>query len=253
MEIRVLGCYGGEMPGHRTTCLMLDNRLLIDAGAVTAALPLKDQAKIEAIVLSHAHLDHIRDLAFLADNIFGKRDQPVRIYGLPETIAVLRDHVFNAWVWPDFSKLPKPDDPVISFHELKPGEPAEIAGFELTPVRVNHTVEAAGYLIKNGDRTMIFSGDTGPTHELWKRANQQNSLHALFIEASFPDRLSELAETTGHLTPALAARELEKINHNGFPVYVFHMKPQYLKEILGELESADSPLKALAQGDRIQV
>ena len=68
MELRVVGCHGGETPRHRTSAFVVDERLAIDAGSLTSGLDLKAQFRLSACVISHAHLDHIRDLATIADN-----------------------------------------------------------------------------------------------------------------------------------------------------------------------------------------
>jgi ribonuclease BN (tRNA processing enzyme) len=253
MELRVLGCYGGEMPGYRTTCLMVDRKVLIDAGAITSALSLPDQQKIEAIVLSHCHLDHIRDLGFLADNIFGARDSPVRIFALPETIRYLKTHVLNNLVWPDFSQLPTPEHPVISFEEIREGETIVIEGLEFTPVRVHHTVATAGFIVKNQGSAFAFSGDTGPTQNLWKEAAKIKGLSTLIMETSFPDRLAQLAQVSGHLTPATARAEIQKLNRPGLHTYLFHLKPQYLREIISDLDADAPDLRPLQQDEQIEI
>lgn len=251
MEVRVLGCYGGEMPGHRTTCLMINHNLLIDAGAATSALTIEEQTKIDAIVISHSHLDHIRDLGFLADNIFGQRPNPVRIFGLPETIAHIKAHVLNNQVWPDFSQLPTPENSVITFNHLDENQTLELEGLTFTACRVNHTVPAAGFIVGNQSHAFAYSGDTGPTQAIWDRVNQDTRVSAIFIEVSFPNRLAQLAEVSGHLTPASAKREIEKLDNKDIAIYVFHMKPQFVKEIGAELKELDTRIRPLQQGDRI--
>ena len=254
MELRVLGCYGGEMPGYRTTCLMLNGKILIDAGAITSALSLAEQQKIDAIVLSHSHLDHIRDLGFLADNIFGRRDRPIRIYGLPETLRQLRSHVLNNLVWPDFSVLPSPEKPVLTFHELREGEPVMIEGIEFTTVKVDHTVTTAGFVIKNQNSTLVFSGDTGPTEALWAQAAKNGGgALTVVLETSFPDRMMALAQASGHLTPMMAKEELKKFDRPGIKVWVFHLKPQFLQEIIADLDPDHSGLRPLTQDDLLKL
>ena len=68
MDLRVIGCHGGETPKHRTSAFVVDDRVAIDAGALTSGMELKAQCALEAVLVSHAHLDHVRDLATIADN-----------------------------------------------------------------------------------------------------------------------------------------------------------------------------------------
>jgi ribonuclease BN (tRNA processing enzyme) len=253
MEVRVLGCYGGEMPGYRTTCLLVNHNILIDAGAITSALTIPEQLKIDAVVLSHSHLDHIRDLGFLADNIFGQRDRPVRIYGLAETIKQLRNHVLNNLVWPDFSQLPTPEKPVITFHEMREGETVAIEGVDFTPIKVNHTVTTAGFIVKNQSSSFVFSGDTGPTEELWKEMKKNGQVSTVFLETSFPDRMAPLAQASGHLTPSMAKAELKKFFQPNLKVLIFHIKPQFLKEIISDLDPEHSGLRPLDQDELIEL
>lgn len=252
MELRVLGCYGGEIPGHRTTCFMINGRVLVDAGAVTAALPVKDQAEIDAIFLTHSHLDHVRDIGFMVDNTFGMREEPLLVYGLPETIEGVKKHVLNDQVWPDFSRLPTPEKPVMEYREMKEGEAVEIHGLEIRAVRVNHTVPAVGLIVNNESKSIVFSGDTGPTDRIWETAAGLDDLVAVFIETSFPDRFADLARASGHLTPASARIEIDKISAPDSRVYLYHMKPQYLKEIEKEIKDADYTFTVLQQGEQIE-
>jgi ribonuclease BN (tRNA processing enzyme) len=253
MEIRVLGCYGGEAPGHRTTCFLINSRVAIDAGAVTGALSLKDQVRVDAVILTHSHLDHVRDLAFLADNIFGKRDKPVIIYGLPETIREVRNHILNNSVWPDFTRIPNAEHPILAYQEIREGAPVEIEGLKVTVVKVNHTIPTAGFIVENATKSFAISGDTGPTDALWNEAKKHPELAALFLETSFPSRMSELAELTGHLTPTLARQEFAKLNRPDLPVHLYHMKPQFLKEIMGEMDGSTPTLRVARQGDHIEI
>jgi phosphoribosyl 1,2-cyclic phosphodiesterase len=118
MELRILGCHGGETPKHKTSSFLLDGRLALDAGAVTSMLTLEEQRRIEACLVSHAHLDHIRDLAALADNRCQQGGPPLRVVGLDATIDILQRHFFNDLLWPDFSKIPTPEGPTLELVRL---------------------------------------------------------------------------------------------------------------------------------------
>ena len=106
MRIRVLGCSGGELPRHRTTCFLVDGKLAIDAGALTASLQLEALDRIDDVVLTHGHLDHVKDVPLLADLMVGRRRRPVTVHASPGATSTLRRSLFNGKLWPDFTRLP---------------------------------------------------------------------------------------------------------------------------------------------------
>lgn len=121
MRVRVLGCHGGETPRHRTTCFLIDERITIDAGAVCRSLSLDEQIRIDHMLISHSHMDHVKDLALLADQVIGKRKDPVYLHCGPETAETLQSSYFNNYLWPDFTKIPSPENPVMKIVVHKPG------------------------------------------------------------------------------------------------------------------------------------
>src|SRR5205085_8090338 len=86
MRIKVLGCSGGVGPGLRTTSLLIDDEILIDAGTGVGELSLAQMRRIGNIFLTHSHLDHVCGLAFMADNLFDLIDRPVQVHATPETL-----------------------------------------------------------------------------------------------------------------------------------------------------------------------
>lgn len=236
MEIKVLGCYGGELPGYRVCSFLLDGRILIDAGAVTSVLRPVQQSRITHILISHSHLDHIKDLPFLAANRSGEVfHQPIHIISIPEVIQGIQAHLFNDTLWPDFSILPTAERPVLKFVSIEPGQDIEVENYLIRAVPVNHRVPAVGYFIRKGKSAILYSGDTGPTEMIWEEANRTADLKAILLESSFPNREIGVAERSGHLTPRLLKRELAKLNRDDIPVYLVHMKPQYLRELRHEI------------------
>lgn len=237
MELRVLGCHGGETPKHKTSSFLLDGRVAIDAGAVTSMLTLEEQHAIEACFVSHAHLDHVRDLATLADNRCQQGGPTLVIAAIPETIAVLKKHFFNDLLWPDFSKIPTKLGPTIAFQELTPEKTETIAGMKVTPVLVTHTIDACGFVIENESGGAIgYSGDTGPTQRFWEVLGQHPNLRGLLMEISFPNDHQWLAKASGHHTPDTLAVELDKLHdHRGLPTLLYHIKPVFEAQVEREV------------------
>lgn len=236
MDLKVLGCHGGETPRHRTTSFLVNDRLAIDAGAITSALGLEGQRSIEAVLVSHAHIDHIRDLATLADNRCQLGGPPLEIVGTPETLSSLRKHFFNDVIWPDFTRIPAGDGPTVIYRPVAPEASVEVASVKVKPVLVNHTIETAGFIVEGSDGTIAYSGDTGPTERLWELLAETPDLRAVLLEVSFPNAQAKLAESSGHHTPASLAAEVQKLpRHRDLPFLLYHIKPVFQAEVEREL------------------
>jgi ribonuclease BN (tRNA processing enzyme) len=224
MRIKVLGCSGGVGPGLRTTSLLVNDELLIDAGTGVCDLSLAQMRRIGDVFITHSHLDHVCGLAFMADNLFDLIDRPMRIHATAETLTTLREHLFNWKLWPDFSKLPDEKNPLITWHEVVPGAPDKVDGYTLTAFRVLHTVPGVGYALQGGEGTFAFSGDTYATDDLWSALNALPRLDKLMIEVAFADDDEELARVSRHFTPRLLGAELQKLKHKP-KLYLTHHKP----------------------------
>ena len=234
MELRVIGCHGGETPKHRTSAFVVDDRIAIDAGSLTSGLELKAQCALEAVMISHPHLDHIRDLATIADNRNQNGAPTLPIVGTRQTIAVLKKHFFNGLVWPDFSKIPNARRPAIHYVPLAPEKPMAIAGYEVHAIPVHHTIECCAFTIRRDGACLAYSGDTGPTDRLWRVLNGTPSLKALLMEVSFPNDQGRLARVSGHHTPQTLARDLKKLAGplaKELPTLLFHIKPTFQRQV----------------------
>jgi cAMP phosphodiesterase len=237
MDFKVLGCHGGESPKHQCPAFLLDGRVCLDAGSITNMLTLKEQQKLDAVIVSHAHIDHVRDLAMLADTRTQQGGPPLTIASTPGTIAVLKKHFFNDKLWPDFSKIPDPQNRTIVFQPLAPGKVTEIGGYRVQPIPVDHTVEAAALIVSDGKTSVCYSGDTGPTEKLWSALREYKDLSALIMEVAFPNEQARLAGDSGHHTPHSLERELRKLDgkQRDLPVLLFHIKPVFQRTVEKEL------------------
>lgn len=250
MELRILGCSGGEAEGERLTGLLVNGRIAIDAGSLTQALTVAEQIAVRHIFLTHSHLDHICTLPFYTKNIFGHTEAPAEIHALPETLEVLRRHLFNDDVWPDFSVIPSPDNPIIRYTEVEPERVYQVDGLRVTPIRVNHLVPCVGYKVDDGRDAFIFTSDTAETDRIYEVANATENLRLFITEASFPNEQSWLAEASKHLTPARLGRELGKLTRD-VPVGIYHLTPGDRAVILPQLEALGDPrIRLLGQGER---
>lgn len=236
MELRILGCHGGETPHHKTSSFLLDGRLALDAGAVTSMLTLEEQRRIEAVLVSHAHLDHIKDLATLADNRCQQGGPTLTVSGVPETIAILKQHFFNDLIWPDFSRIQTPVGPTIRFEALEPEARTEVAGMQVRAVMVNHTIDTSAFVVETPSGAVAYSGDTGPTDRFWDVLREQDDLKALLMEVSFPDEHHQLAKVSGHHTPETLAVDLAKLDgKRGLPILLYHIKPVFERPVEKQL------------------
>lgn len=254
MRLRVLGCSGGELPRHKTTCFLLDDRLALDAGALTSSLSLEDLLKVDDIVLTHSHFDHVKDVPLMADLLVGRRRTPVRIHASIGCARTLRESVFNGELWPDFTRIPDARRPVLEIVPFDPARPFKVGRFTFRPAPVCHPVESVGFVISDGRSELAISGDTGPTVAFWKKVNAARKLGALLVELSFPNDLQGLADVSGHLTPNTLATELAKLTRNGFPVLLYHLKPAYAAQLRREVAALGlEGVRILKVGDKFTI
>ena len=253
MRIRVLGASGGELCGHGSTSFLLDERVVLDAGALTSRLRLAELDRLDHVLLSHAHLDHVKDLPLLADLLAGRRRRPLVVHASPGAVATLRSSLFNGRLWPDFTRIPSARRPLVRFASFGHGVPFRVGAFRVAPVRVSHAVESTGFVVRRGTACFAISGDTGPTTAFWREARRAQGLRALLVEVSFPGRMQRIADRAGHLTPRTLPGELAKLERDDVPVYLYHLKPAFRAELREEIGGLGlRGVKILEDGDEIE-
>lgn len=248
MKLKVLGCYGGNIPGHGMTSFLVNDSVALDAGWVSEALSLKEQVRVKDILISHSHLDHTCSLPFLIDNNFSAPGFSLRIFAIPEVVASMRNHLFNNHTWPDFTCLPNDLTPVLKLVEIQPEQPFLVNGLSIRAVRVSHIVPTTGFIVDDKKASLAFSSDTGPTQRFWEMVNATRNLKAVITETSFPNELQDLANVSGHLTPATLDMELRKLKKD-VPVYLYGAKPKHLEKIKRQVRALKRKrLQLLEQG-----
>ncbi len=235
MLVRIIGGHGGVAPGFRNTSYLIDGKLLIDAGSSALGLKIDEQKLIDNILISHSHLDHITDLAFMCDNCFGLMDAPFEVYCSRQVRKSIQKHLMNDSIWPDFSKLPSKNNPTICYNDLKDEQEMAIGGYLVKPVRVNHYGEAFGFIVEKGKSSVLFTQDTGPTDRIWEVAKEYSNLKAIITEVSFPNQMAQIAASSLHHTPLSLQAEIAKMPPD-IPIFLGHLKPNYQTQIYKQIE-----------------
>jgi cAMP phosphodiesterase len=237
MKLRILGCSGGIGGNLRTTSFLLDHDILIDAGTGLGELSLTELAKIDHVFITHSHLDHTACLPLLVDSIGSMRDRPMTIYAHEEVLDILKKHMFNWKIWPDFSEIPNSQQPHMRYQSLSPGETIALNGRKITSIPANHVVPAVGYHLDSGKASLVISGDTTTNDALWKVVNKIKNLRYLIIETAFSNRERNLAVLSKHLCPSLLVEELAKLKRDA-EILITHLKPGEMELTMRQIEDS---------------
>jgi ribonuclease BN (tRNA processing enzyme) len=257
MNLRVLGCSGSIALDNRTTAFLLDEQVLVDAGTGVGDLTLSELAAIDHIVLTHSHLDHVLGIPLIADSVMQRRlartpFRPIQVHGLPETLDALRRHIFNNVIWPDFTRLPHADRPILELVPFQVGDRLTLGGLRIEILPAWHTVPACGVAAETPSGWWVFTGDTGPNPAL-RECLRGRPIAQLVIETAFNDEERALAEISRHLSPSMLAQELLQLDLDpNTPIAITHVKPGEMAAVTGQIAALDLPMTvfALTRGER---
>lgn len=252
MRIRVLGCAGTVSPEAKTSAFLINDELLLDGGTICSSLSLDEFLAIRTIFISHPHFDHIKGIPSLAENlIFVADDRPVTIIASGPAIEALGKNVMNNIIWPDFSRLPSADRPVIRYQKVPEAVPIAAGGVTVTPYCLTGNPTDFGYLVKDSSASLLYTSDIGPEAELTPNGEKAD---AVIIEVSFPDEQEDLARRTGHLTPLLLLNSLKRMPSLPQKIFVSHLKTYYREQIVAQLKRLElSNLVILNDGDILEL
>lgn len=234
MKLRVLGCSGGIGGSARTTSLLLDSDVLIDAGTGVGELSLTELTMIDHVFVTHSHLDHIACIPFLVDSAGFMRDKPLTVHATEATLEIIRQHIFNWKIWPDFTRIPDERRPFMRYNTIQMGQIVDMEGRGITALPANHVVPATGFQIDSGAASLVFSGDTTTNDALWEVVNRITNLRYLIIETAFCNAEKKLAIRSTHLCPSMLAEELLKLKLNP-EIYITHLKPGEVELTMQEI------------------
>lgn len=234
MKIEILGSSGSIMQGYDTTSILINGETLIDAGSAASKLPEEKLCAVSNILLTHAHIDHIKELPFILDTLFSREDSNVTVWASRDTISALDTYVFNGVIWPEIRSLNNHRN-VVALREV-PEAGLNLGKLRVKPFPVRHIPGSLAYLVSEGDVNVFFSGDTGDDESFLNiLGSLGGSLTALFIEVSFPDCLEEFAGLTMHLTPKLLEKALKDRVPPAVKTIAYHIKPKHIDEVVAQL------------------
>ena len=243
MQIRFLGCHHTETAKTRLSSLLVDQVLAVDAGAITSTLTSQEQAQIQAVLITHRHYDHVRDLPTLALGGY-ETGVTLPVFSTPETLEFLHLHLLDNTLYPNFTQIPTPQQPRLRLVPLEPRKEVEVCGTKVTPIPVVHSVPAVGYRITSPQgRSFFYTGDTDGQGlmEIWEAIKPD----LVIVEVTFPDSQESVARQTYHMTPGILERELQKLLKvcgASPPLIAVHMNAQVEEEIIGELKALAAKL-----------
>lgn len=252
MKLSVLGCAGGIGGRERyTTCLLVDDDILLDAGTGIATLDLDALARIDHIFVTHTHLDHVAGLALLVDATQGKRSTPLTIHATDAVIDVLKTHMFNWKLWPDFGEIPSATDPAMRWERLAHGDSVTLGGRTISSHAVEHTEGSAAYAVSGADgKGFLFTGDMCSTPALWSLLDRAPGLTHVIVDCSFANAEVDLAKLSMHFCPSTLMTDLADVP-TGVEFLIYHLKPGQEDLIMQELQAGGGgrPFRALGCGD----
>ncbi len=243
MDIRILGAHNCEAKDIKCVSFLIDDILALDAGSLASSLSISEQRKLKAILITHYHYDHVRDIPILGMNLL-LNSATISLFSTAPVRDKLTAHLLNGDIYPNFLERPT-DNPTIKFTVIEPLKTRQIEGYEILPVAVGHSIPAVGYQVTSPEGKKVFyTGDTGQgLSECWGYISPD----LLIIELTMPDKYENAARKTGHLTPVLLKQELISFREiKGYlpRILAIHINPYLEAEISAEIAPVAAELKA---------
>jgi ribonuclease BN (tRNA processing enzyme) len=241
MRVKILGAHQGESRDFRFISMLVDGRLAVDAGGLTTTLSLDEQMAVEAVLLTHRHFDHIKDLPLLAHNTL--QSKSLQLYCTKDTRESLQKHIFNDVIWPSMREEAEGYNPII-FNEVVPGEAFELLGYEVLALKMPHTVPTVGYSISSNGKCIFYTADTRSNGDPpWLEIRPD----VLVVETTMSSEFDEQARRFKHMTPVALQHELRAFRDKQgyFPRTIcVHINPKHERKVKEEIQALAQELGA---------
>jgi len=245
VEVQILGAHQLELKGARLTSLLIDGTLVVDAGGLTSALSLTKQKKIKAVLLTHHHFDHTRDLVTLAANAGYYWQGQVEVYALRYTLDIVTTCLLDGKIYSNFLEYPSKEKPTLILEAIEPHNRKTIAGYDVLALPVKHSVPTIGYQITSSDgKSLFYTGDTTVgISDCWQHISPQ----LLIAEVIGPNKYGDWLKKAGHLSAELLKEELTQFRQlKGYlpRVIIIHIGNLFEQEIKEEVAQVAQELAA---------
>ncbi|MFA5629334.1 MAG: MBL fold metallo-hydrolase [Dehalococcoidales bacterium] len=247
MKIKFLGAHNTQTRDIRPAGLVIDGILALDAGGLASGLTLEEQLALKAVLITHQHYDHIKDLPLLGMNHLLNRSS-FDVYCLPETGDIISRYLMDGTLYSRFLEKGQREKAVIELNTIEPDKVRQIEGYSVTPITVPHGVPAVGYLVSAASgQSFFYTGDSGPG-----LANKLKdySFDLLITEVTASDEYIETCRKRGHLCPSLLREELityTKLRSSIPKVMTVHMNIFQEEQIRNELKKVSEELGVLIE------
>ena len=235
MQLKILGAHNMESKDTRMESHIIDGVLALDAGSLARSLSFEEQRDIRALLLSHRHFDHVKDLLPLGITLWNT-GLTMDVYGIKDTIDHVTAKLLDGNLYPDFLNNPSRENPVFRLHAIEYLTEFKVLDYTVIAVPVPHAVPAAGFQISSGASRLFYTGDAGPgLADAWEHVTPE----VLLTEVTFGNQDEERALLVGHLTPRLLEEALIAFkDRRGYlpRVIVTHMNPPWEADIRRELK-----------------
>ncbi|MFW6103280.1 MAG: MBL fold metallo-hydrolase [Chloroflexota bacterium] len=212
MRIRILGAHNLESRDTRCISLLIDDRLAIDAGSLTSSLSFDEQTRLDALIITHKHMDHVRDLPGIGLAL-RTRLKSLPVYMTKQTEEAVKEHLLNGVLYPRLYEASGATTP-LELRTMTIGATFEAGGFTVQPLPATHVGGTAGLLISDGGGgSLYFTSDTGPFHDQ-TRADIKN-VQAIVTDITMSNVHEAMAIEAGHMTPGLLEHEMVLLQKSG--------------------------------------
>jgi ribonuclease BN (tRNA processing enzyme) len=238
MNLTILGCSGGVAPQKGTTCFLVDDDILIDAGTGLESLTLPEMAKITHLFITHAHLDHISHLPFLLNNLIGELDFTLHVYASSFTIQALRQHIFNDVIWPDFTQLPNKEHPCVVLHPFEVGDSMAVGERRIVALPAEHSIPTMGFWVGEleGKGHFAFTGDCSSNFKFWQALQELPEVEALIVDDQYLEAEKEISLLAKHYYPAALKSDLKQLSYHP-KLYLTHLPAYKSEEVWAEAQT----------------